>query len=459
MAAYEVLLLNTAIPQIQAAQSGDTYVVPRDIAFSAALTLSAGTANGVPYLNASKVLTTGSALTFDGSNLGLGQVPAVRKFEINAIPASISQLNGIRMQMDGVATSASEFLLGTDSGGVPYTSIRTGNDGNSYMNFLVGSGPTERMRISSDGTFRVKGAGTAGSTDAVQFSGSAPASAMTLDASGNLLVGGTTNTSMATVQITVGSTSTASSALQLLSTTSGSNGIYFGDGTSSTDRYRGYLEYNHASDFMVFATAATERARISSDGTFRVKGAGTAGTTDAFQVAGTAPADAARIDSSGNLLVGTTSTSNGALINWYKASGTIETSSGGITTAQNHIVFANPNGNVGSIQVDGSATSYNTSSDYRLKNTIAPMTGALAKVALLKPCTYKWNVDGSDGEGFIAHELAEVCPSAVVGEKDAVDADGKPQYQGIDTSFLVATLTAAIQELKAEFDAYKATHP
>jgi hypothetical protein len=47
----------------------------------------------------------------------------------------------------------------------------------------------------------------------------------------------------------------------------------------------------------------------------------------------------------------------------------------------------------------------------------------------------------------------------VTGEKDAVDAEGKPQYQGIDTSFLVATLTAAIQELKAEFDAYKASHP
>jgi len=69
VAAYEILLLNTAIPQIQAAQAGDTYVVPRDIAFSAALTLSAGTANGVPYLNGSKVLTTGSALTFDGTTL------------------------------------------------------------------------------------------------------------------------------------------------------------------------------------------------------------------------------------------------------------------------------------------------------------------------------------------------------------------------------------------------------
>ena len=77
------------------------------------------------------------------------------------------------------------------------------------------------------------------------------------------------------------------------------------------------------------------------------------------------------------------------------------------------------------------------------------MTGALSKVAALKPVTYKWKVDGSDGEGFIAHELAEVCPDAVLGKKDEVDANGKPVYQGIDTSFLVATLTAAIQEQQA----------
>lgn len=107
------------------------------------------------------------------------------------------------------------------------------------------------------------------------------------------------------------------------------------------------------------------------------------------------------------------------------------------------------------------------------------MTGALAKVAALKPVTYKWNVDGSDGEGFIAHELAEVCPHAVTGEKNGTqmqpyqitpaiaatyDEDGNqltptidavmgerevPKYQGIDTSFLVVFLTAAIQEQQA----------
>jgi hypothetical protein len=58
-------------------------------------------------------------------------------------------------------------------------------------------------------------------------------------------------------------------------------------------------------------------------------------------------------------------------------------------------------------------------------------------------------VDGSDGQGFIAHELQEVVEGCVTGEKDAVDADGNPQYQGVDTSFLVATLTAAIQEQQA----------
>jgi hypothetical protein len=92
------------------------------------------------------------------------------------------------------------------------------------------------------------------------------------------------------------------------------------------------------------------------------------------------------------------------------------------------------------------------------------MTGALAKVAQLKPVTYKWNADDSQSQGFIAHELQEVVPECVTGEKDGVetytDEDGveqtRPRYQGIDTSFLVATLTAAIQELNAKVDAQAA---
>jgi hypothetical protein len=87
------------------------------------------------------------------------------------------------------------------------------------------------------------------------------------------------------------------------------------------------------------------------------------------------------------------------------------------------------------------------------------MTGALAKVQALRPVTYTWKVDGAAGQGFIAHELQAVVPDCVVGDKDATEEDGSIKAQSVDTSFLVATLTAAIQELKAEFDAYKATHP
>ena len=182
-------------------------------------------------------------------------------------------------------------------------------------------------------------------------------------------------------------------------------------------------------------------------------------------------AEAMRIDSSGNLLVGTTSsplTSARLTVQTAASSGIISATSSNINlfcintaaASWDAVSFRyNTSTEVGRIACTSTATSYNTSSDYRLKNTIAPMTGALAKVALLNPVTFKWNVDGSSSQGFIAHELQAIVPDCVTGEKDAVDAEGKPVHQGIDTSFLVATLTAAIQELKAEFDAYKAAHP
>jgi hypothetical protein len=111
---------------------------------------------------------------------------------------------------------------------------------------------------------------------------------------------------------------------------------------------------------------------------------------------------------------------------------------------------------VGSIVVNSGSVAFNTTSDYRLKENVQPMTGALTKVAQLKPCTYTWKATGESNEGFIAHELAEVCPQAVTGQKDAVEEDGSIRPQGIDTSFLVATLTAAIQEQQAIITELKA---
>ena len=161
------------------------------------------------------------------------------------------------------------------------------------------------------------------------------------------------------------------------------------------------------------------------------------------------------IDSAGALIVGDTSlgriTGYRMTINHTDNNGLALKYNG--TSEANSISLQNGNGQVGRIYTSGSNTTYATSSDYRLKEDIAPMTGALAKVQILNPVTYKWKSDGSDGQGFIAHELAEVVPDCVGGEKDAVDADGNPVYQDIDTSFLVATLTAAIQELNAKVDA------
>jgi hypothetical protein len=186
---------------------------------------------------------------------------------------------------------------------------------------------------------------------------------------------------------------------------------------------------------------------------------GTGGTVSLY----TASSERMRIDSSGNLLVATTNSTpgNGSGNNvsgfavstngttWASRSGFEALSVNRVDTTGGVLRAASAGTQVGGISVTSSATAFNTSSDYRLKQDIAPMTGALIKVAALKPVTYKWKRDGSDGEGFIAHELAEVCPQAVTGDKDAVDADGNPVHQGIDTSFLVATLTAAIQEQQA----------
>jgi len=124
---------------------------------------------------------------------------------------------------------------------------------------------------------------------------------------------------------------------------------------------------------------------------------------------------------------------------------------------------------VGSIQTTATATFFVTASDYRLKEQVKPMTGALQKIVSLNPVTYKWKSTNEDGQGFIAHELQAVFPDAVMGEKDAtetvetkdeagnvISTETVPLYQGIDTSFIVAALASAIKELNVELDKVKA---
>jgi hypothetical protein len=278
------------------------------------------------------------------------------------------------------------------------------------------------------------------------------AEAMRIDSSGNVGIGTSSPNYKFNVGPTSGVTSLAGAGISLFTTgslTSNIGGVLNfrpGLGQTASDIFNlSICAYDHSGD-----TNADGLSINGSDGV-------------SFSTGGNSRNERMRIDASGNLLVGTTSAITSGKIS-------VDSSTAGVTarttgTTNNWTAFIGArNGNdgrvaewyrdaagsmVGNISVTASATAYNTTSDYRLKEAIAPMTGALAKVALLKPCTYKWKTDGSDGQGFIAHELAEVEAGCVTGEKDAVDTDGKPVYQGIDTSFLVATLTAAIQEQQA----------
>ena len=109
---------------------------------------------------------------------------------------------------------------------------------------------------------------------------------------------------------------------------------------------------------------------------------------------------------------------------------------------------------VGSISVTASATAYNTSSDYRLKENVTDLTNATDRLKQLEPKRFNFKADASTTvDGFIAHEVSTIVPEAITGEKDGVDDEGNPVYQGIDQSKLVPLLVATIQELEARIAA------
>ena len=199
-----------------------------------------------------------------------------------------------------------------------------------------------------------------------------------------------------------------------------------------------YIPLHLDASVQQFYISGTERARIDADGQFIVGSNTSVGTTAPLQARGRSSTTFAAAFDKGDATVYTVAlnrSDDGGVMQFYRAwSG----------------------GGVGGISITSSSTSYNTSSDYRLKENVQPMQNALAKVSALNPVTYNWKLDGSDGQGFIAHELQAVIPDAVTGEKDAVDKDGKPIYQGVDPSKIVATLVAAVQELNEKLEAANA---
>ena len=267
---------------------------------------------------------------------------------------------------------------------------------------------------------------------------------MRIDSSGNVGI----NNSSPVEMLTIGSTSDTNVRVQFLSSTTGANTIQFGDGTGAS-AYSGYINYTHSDNALVFATGGSERMRITSAGSLYLGAGYTTWQSNSFAVEGL---------SSGAYTV--TSHINGA------------------PSGQPYSYFFYNNGVIGSITQNGTTgVAYNTSSDYRLKENVVPMTGSIDRVKALKPSRFNFIADADTTvDGFLAHEAQAVVPECVTGTKDAMkdeeyevtaaieevrDEDGNitteaveavmgtrsvPDMQGIDQSKLVPLLTAALQE-------------
>ncbi|MCP4791212.1 MAG: tail fiber domain-containing protein, partial [Gammaproteobacteria bacterium] len=125
----------------------------------------------------------------------------------------------------------------------------------------------------------------------------------------------------------------------------------------------------------------------------------------------------------------------------------------GTTTGRTIQAFRNPNGTVGGISISGSATTFETSSDYRLKENVVDLADGINRIKQLSPRRFNFIADADKTvDGFLAHEAQAVVPEAVRGTHNEVDDDGNPVYQGIDQSKLVPLLTAALQEAIAKIE-------
>jgi hypothetical protein len=279
--------------------------------------------------------------------------------------------------------------------------------------------------------------------------------AVKIDSSGNVGIGTTSPTTNYTNTVHVHS-ATSGASVHLTDSGSGSTAS---DGLEVFQYGNDGYIWERSSGTLRFGTSATERMRIDSSGNLLV------GITSlpAYSVS-TGTHFAYKRDT--GALIATQSTSGWA--NFY-----IGNNTGGGNAAMS---FRYAGGNVGSIYINTSSTSYNTSSDYRLKEDVQPMSGSIDRVKALNPVNFAWKEDGTRVDGFLAHEAAEVVPEAVSGEKDAMtteeyevtpavlDDDGNvvteavmgerevPDYQGIDQSKLVPLLTSALQEAIAKIE-------
>jgi hypothetical protein len=204
------------------------------------------------------------------------------------------------------------------------------------------------------------------------------------------------------------------------------------DGTAGTNDYPGRLVFSTCADG---SASPTERMRIRADGIVSINRGGTASPTADPQ----------------QFYIGEGGSNQFAIM--------VMQTGGNAGGSRDYIRFYNYlNQLTGSINHNGTTTvSYNTSSDYRLKENIEVISNAVERIQELKPCRFNFISEPEKVvDGFIAHEVQEIVPEAINGEKDGVDDEGNPVYQGIDQSKLVPLLTAALQETIAELQVLKA---
>ena len=213
------------------------------------------------------------------------------------------------------------------------------------------------------------------------------------------------------------------SNVMLAAGSAGSPSLYFSGDTNTG-------MWSPAADTLAWSTAGAEKTRIDTSGTVYIR-------CTAFEGAGAAP----------NAGGGVISQANGNS-KWRGTSG---------NNNLHQFYHFSVNTPVGAIGCTTTTTTYATSSDYRLKENIAPISGSISRLLQLKPSRFNFIADpNAVVDGFIAHEAQAVVPECVTGTKDEVDDDGNPVYQGIDQSKLVPLLTAALQEALQQIEALTA---
>ena len=210
---------------------------------------------------------------------------------------------------------------------------------------------------------------------------------------------------------------------------------------SDASTIRATISGINGADGLYFATGAaqTERATITSTG---------------LAVTGTSGADGSVYSGNVNFAVSSGTTDGSYITN----AGKLVASANGDDSLRlrrrssdgSTALFYRDTTNIGNISVTTVATTFNSLSDYRRKSNVQDLTGSGEFIDALKPRTFDWD-SGDKGVGFIAHEFAEVSPSSVAGEKDAIDSDGKPLYQTMQASSaeVIANLVAELQSLRA----------